>query len=38
VAAGKTVVLVTHQPQLTARADQVVRVDDGAILTPALAR
>jgi ABC-type multidrug transport system fused ATPase/permease subunit len=35
---GKTVVLVTHQPQLTARADQVVRVDGGKIVTAALAR
>jgi ABC-type multidrug transport system fused ATPase/permease subunit len=36
--AGKTVLLVTHQPQLTARADQVVRVDGGKIVAPVLAR
>jgi ATP-binding cassette subfamily B protein len=29
--AGKTVLLVTHQPQLTARADQVAHVEDGRI-------
>ena len=29
--AGKTVILVTHQPRLTARADQVVRIEDGRI-------
>jgi ATP-binding cassette, subfamily B, bacterial len=36
--AGKTVLLVTHQPQLTARADQVVRVDAGEIVPTTLAR
>jgi subfamily B ATP-binding cassette protein MsbA len=36
VTRGKTVVMVTHQPQLTDRADQVVRVDSGRItLAPA---
>ena len=30
-AVGKTVLLVTHQPQLTARADQVVHVEGGHI-------
>jgi ATP-binding cassette, subfamily B, bacterial len=30
---GKTLILVTHQPRLTARADQVVRLADGT-LTP----
>ena len=36
--AGKTVLLVTHQPQLTARAGRVVRVDDGEITSATLAR
>ena len=36
--AGKTVLLVTHQPQLTARADRVVRVDGGKIVMASLAR
>jgi ATP-binding cassette subfamily B protein len=36
--AGKTVLLVTHQPRLTVRADQVIRVDGGKILASALAR
>jgi len=35
---GKTVLLVTHQPQLTARASQVVRVDGGKIVPAVLAR
>jgi len=30
-ARGKTLILVTHQPRLTARADQVLRVSDGQI-------
>lgn len=35
---GKTVVLVTHQPQLTAHANQVLRVEDGRIVTAAMAQ
>jgi ABC-type transport system involved in cytochrome bd biosynthesis fused ATPase/permease subunit len=35
-AAGKTVLLVTHQPRLTARADQVIRVEGGKIVSVAL--
>ena len=31
VTRGKTLVMVTHQPRLTERADQVVRVDGGRI-------
>ncbi len=36
--AGKTVILVTHQPQLTARADHLIRVENGRLLTADLAR
>ena len=36
--AGRTVLLVTHQPQLTARADRVVHVDGGKIVPAVLAR
>jgi ATP-binding cassette, subfamily B, bacterial len=36
--AGKTVLLVTHQPQLTGRADQVIRVDGGKTVMAVLAR
>ena len=35
---GKTVVLVTHQPQLTTHANQVLRVEDGRIVTAAMAQ
>jgi len=35
---GASALLVTHQPQLTARADHVVRVDGGKILGAVLAR
>jgi ATP-binding cassette, subfamily B, bacterial len=35
---GKTVLLVTHQPQLTGRADQVIRVDGGKTVMAVLAR
>jgi ABC-type transport system involved in cytochrome bd biosynthesis fused ATPase/permease subunit len=31
VTRGKTLIMVTHQPRLTDRADQVVRVDGGRI-------
>jgi ABC-type transport system involved in cytochrome bd biosynthesis fused ATPase/permease subunit len=31
VTRGKTLVMVTHQPRLTGRADQVVRVDGGRL-------
>ena len=31
VTRGKTLVMVTHQPRLTDRADQVVRVDGGRV-------
>jgi len=37
-ARGKTLILVTHQPRLTARADQVIQLSDGRITSAGAAR